>query len=160
MRPTNDPDAPSSAQEDLALTRVSVLNVLVGVGLMIAASGWLIRRRADDPAFRPVPGLHDALLLALLASAVGSYLIRRRWLRRETLAPDDQTPPDFHRSHVAAAVVAALGVPIGLAYGWFVDPRFEGVAPFWIIPMAMGWLAIPRRSEPDRPIRGQSSDTR
>ena len=53
----------------------------------------------------------------------------------------------FFRSHVAGAAIAALGVPLGLAYGWWVNPRLEGVIPFWVIPLTLGFLAIPRRLE-------------
>jgi peptidoglycan/LPS O-acetylase OafA/YrhL len=137
MRPTNDRDPVEPVDRSTARIRNAVLNVLIGIGAMIAASGWLIRIRSRGPAPRPIPGLHDALLLALLGTAIGSYLTRRRWSRR---------------SHVAAAAIAALGVPIGLAYGWLVDPRLEGVAPFWVIPIAMAILAIPRRGVERPPI--------
>ncbi len=142
MSPTSE-----FATNELARTRNAVVNVLVGIAAMIALSGWLIRLRAQGPVPRPSPGWHDALMLGLLATSVASYLIRRRWTRWATSLSTVARPPDFHRSHVAAAVVGALGVPIGLVYGWFVDPSFDGVAPFWVVPMAMGLLAIPRKWE-------------
>ena len=52
--------------------------MLVGVGFMIAVSGWLIRRRAGEVIAPPARGLHDGLLFALMAVAVASYLVRRR----------------------------------------------------------------------------------
>ncbi len=142
MPPTSEESA-----GELARTRSAVLNVMVGIAAMIGVSGWLIRLRAQEPAFRPIPGLHDALLLGLFGTSVASYLIRRRWTRWATSLSPVGRPPDFLRSHVAAAAVGALGVPLGLAHGWFVDPSFEGVAPFWVVPMAMGLLAIPRKWE-------------
>jgi hypothetical protein len=152
MLPTIDPDAltPGPTNGDcLSRTRNAVLNALVGVGLMIAVSGWLIRRRASEPIALPPRGLHDGLLLGLLGLAVVSYLMRRRWLARPAALPRDQLESLFYRSHVGSAAVAALGVPLGLAYGWFVDPQLEGVAPFWVVPMALGLLAFPRRGKLD-----------
>lgn len=150
MRHTNDGEArPSetSIEACLGRTRKAVLNVLVGVSLMIAASGWLIRHRAAGPPVRPARGLHDGLLFAMLAAAVASYLVRRRWVRREASGSAGGSESEFYWSHVGSAAVAALGVPLGLAYGWFVDPSLQGVAPFWVIPVALGLLAIPRRGE-------------
>lgn len=139
------------ATEELLLrTRKAVLDVLVGVGSLIAVSGWLIRRRAQDAIARPPRGLHDGLLLGLVGVAVASYLVRRAWLRRPASTAADRDARRFYRLHVAAAAVAGLGVPLGLAYGYFVDPRLQGVAPFWVVPIALGLLAIPRRGELDR----------
>ena len=131
----------------LVRTRSAVLNVLVGDGLMIAVSGWLLRRRAEDAIVRPDRGLHDALLLSLVAVAVASYVMRRRWTGRPSPAASDRRDARFFWSHVGAAGLAALGIPLGLAYGWWVDPRLEGVIPFWVVPMALGFLALPRRGE-------------
>jgi hypothetical protein len=152
MPHTNDPDAPPpdpAMDACLAQARNAVLNVLVGVGVMIAVSGWLIRRRAREGIAAPTRGLHDGLLFALIVAAVASYLVRRAWARRPASLRDDRRLARFYWSHVGAAAIAAFGVPLGLAYGWFVDPRLEGVAPFWIVPLALGLLSIPRRGELD-----------
>lgn len=152
MLPMNDPLVPTpgpTSGDGLSRTRNAVLNVLVGVGLMIAVSGWLIRRRANEPIAPPARGLHDGLLLGLIGLAVVSYLMRRRWLARPASLPRDQVESLFYRSHAGSAAVAAFGVPLGLAYGWFVDPQLRGVAPFWVVPMALGLLAFPRRGELD-----------
>ena len=152
MAHTNEPDdpPPSIAMEAcLARTRKAVLDVLVGVGMMIAVSGWLLRRRAGQDLPLPPRGLHDGLLFALLVVAVCGYLVRRAWAARPASLTPDRRAARFFRTHVGSAAIAALGVPIGLAYGWFVDPRLEGVAPFWVIPLALGFLAIPRRGELD-----------
>jgi hypothetical protein len=146
---TNDPDAGTGVagpEGCLRRTRTAVLNVLVGVGLMIAVSGWLLRRRAED-IVRPAPRMHKGLLLALVFVAVASYLIRRTGLGRLSDAPAGRREGRFYWSHVGSAAIAAIGVPLGLVYGWFVDPRLEGVIPFWVVPLALGFLAIPRRGE-------------
>jgi hypothetical protein len=135
----------------LRRTRKAVLDVLIGVGAMIAMSGWLIRGRAAVGVAHPVRGLHDGLLLGLMAAAVASYLFRRSWSRRPVGLPPVRREARFFWSHVGAAAVAAIGPALGLAYGWFVDPSLEGVAPFWVVPMAMGALAFPRRGELDFP---------
>jgi hypothetical protein len=135
----------------LARTRKAVLDVLIGVGVMIAVSGWLLRGRAEAMVPRPARGPHDVLLLALIVAAVASYLSRRSWLRRPAGLPPAPREACFFWSHVGAAAIAAIGPPLGLAYGWFVDASLEGVAPFWVVPMAMGALAFPHRGELDLP---------
>jgi hypothetical protein len=128
-------------------TRRAVLNVLVGVAVMIAVSGWLLRRRADDRVVVPDRGTHDGLLIALFVAGIVSHFWRRRGLRRSTQLPNDRGLRDFYWSHVGSAAIAALGVPLGLAYGWWVEPRLEAVIPFWVVPLALGFLSIPRRVE-------------
>lgn len=130
----------------LRRTRKAVLDVLVVDGVLIAVSGWLIRRRAGEPITPAPRALHDGLFLGLAGIAVASYIARRASIGTRGL-PADRVLARFHRSHVAAAAIAALGIPIGLAYGWLVDPSLQGVAPFWVVPMAFGALAFPRRGE-------------
>ena len=145
MPPTNDPEVPTpdaAIEALLARTRTAVLNVLIGVGALIGMSGWLIRRRAGEEIARPARGLHDGLLFALIAAAVVSYLLRRPRRRPAALAPD-RFAARFYRRHVGAAAIAAIGVPLGLAYAWFVDPRLEAVAPFWIVPSRWGSSPFP-----------------
>jgi hypothetical protein len=150
MPHTNDPLAgPDQAGRDVLLlrTRRAVLNVLVGVAIMIAVSGWLLGRRAEDRIVVPARGTHDGLLIGLFTAGIFSYFLRRRGMRSSTHLPMDRRLRDFYWSHVGAAAIAALGVPMGLAYGWWVDPRLEGVIPFWVVPLALGFLSIPRRTE-------------
>jgi hypothetical protein len=142
---------PDDAGREILLrgTRRAVLNVLMGVAFMIAVSGWLLRRRAEDGVVVPARGTHDGLLMALFAVGIVSYFWRRRGMRSSSHLPIERRLRDFYWSHVGAAAVAALGVPLGLAYGWWVDPRLEAVIPFWVIPLALGFLSIPRRAELD-----------
>jgi hypothetical protein len=150
MPHTNDPESvPRDPWRDAALrrTRGAVLNVLVAVGLMIALSGWLIRRRAEAGIVDPSRGLHDGLLAGLFGAGIASYLLRRRRLRYSSQMPMDRRIRWFYWTHVGAAAIAAIGVPLGLAYGWWVDPRLEAVIPFWVVPLALGFLAIPRHIE-------------
>jgi hypothetical protein len=142
-------DVPDEGAREVLLlrTRRAVLNVLMGAAVMIAVSGWLLRRRAEGPVVVPARGTHDGLLIALFAVGIVSYFWRRRGVRSSTHLSIDRRRRDFYWSHVGAAAIAALGVPLGLAYGWWVDPRLQAVIPFWVIPLALGFLSIPRRVE-------------
>jgi hypothetical protein len=138
-------DPPSVAC--LERTRSAVLNVLVVVGLGIAASGLLLRWRDRWALVRGPEWLRQALLGALLAVVVVSYATRRRLTGREVLRDPAARCARFHRGHLLAAVAAALAIPLGLAYGWFIRPRIDAVAPFWIAALALGLLALPRSVE-------------
>lgn len=150
MLPTNDPDpAPVGPDMEACLsrTRSSVLNVLVGMGGMIAASGGLLRRRAGQGVVVPAPGSHDGLLFGLIVVAVASYFVRRAWLRRTGTMPADGRAARFFWTHVGSAAIAAVGIPLGLLFGWYVDPHLDAVIPFWVVPLALGFMALPRRGE-------------
>ena len=152
MPHTNDPGSgPGDPGREAFLlrTRKSVLNVLVAVALLIALSGGLLRVRAEAGLVRPARALHDALLNSLFGVAVASYLVRRGSSRRSDHLPMGRRLRRFYWFHVGAALVAAIGVPLGLAYGWWVDPQLKAVIPFWVVPLALGLLAIPRRAELD-----------
>ena len=152
MRPTLEPDQPSTDpghERDgcLERTRSSVLNVLVAVGLSIAVSGWLLRARAESPRPRPTKAVSDALYVSLIALAVASYATRRLMGARAPRAPAGRRDHLFYWSHVGPALIAALAVPLGLAYGWLVSPRLDAVIPFWAVPFALGFLSLPRQAE-------------
>ncbi len=150
MPPTNDRDSRSDDPAGEALlrrTRIAALNVLIGVGAMIAVSGWLIRRRAEGALVRPPQGLQQTLLVSLMLVAAASYLVRRAGLSRSGHLAPARRESRFFWSHVGAAAIAAPGVLLGLGYGWYVAPALEGVIPFWVVPLALGLLAIPRRGE-------------
>ncbi len=125
----------------LERTRSAVVNVLMAAGIGIAVSGWLIRWR-DQWALSRVPvGVGRALIGALMALAVASYVVRR-WA-------SGADPSRFYRGHVSAAILAAMAVPLGLAYGWYVRPRLDAVGPFWVVALTLGFLAFPRPRERD-----------
>jgi hypothetical protein len=153
MAPTLDsdsqePNAASRARACLEQTRSAVLNVLVAVGLMIAVSGWLLRSRAEAMAAEPQPqasrAVHDALMAGLITLGVSGFVLLRLGGRRPAASRSDRPGLRFFWSHVLAASIAALAVPLGLVYGWLVEPTLGAVIPFWVVPLAIGFLAWPR----------------
>jgi hypothetical protein len=141
----------------LERTRSAVLNVLVAVGLMIAVSGWLLRGRAGAERPHASRAPRYQLMFGVIALTVASYTLRRVMGRRSALSQSQNPESRFFWSHVLSAVIASLGVPLGLAYGWLIDPRLDAVIPFWILPLTLGSLAWPRAQELDdleRPIPG------
>jgi hypothetical protein len=150
MPPTNEPGVTPLDPEweaCLSWTRGWVLNVLVGVGLLIAVSGWLLRSHRPQATIRAARTWHDVLLCGLFGVAVCSYLLRRPRLQRLDGEPASRRAARFSWRHVGSAAVAAIGVLLGLLYGWFVDPSLRGVIAFWVVPLAFGLLALPRRGE-------------
>jgi hypothetical protein len=152
MPPTAEPDLANfdsgqGLQPCLNRTRSHVLNVLVVVGLSIAVSGWLLRVRAQTWQPRPAKTLSDSLYVALIALAAASYIARRVLGARATRAEAGRRAHLFYWSHVAPALIAAVAIPLGFAYGWLVAPRLDAVIPFWAVPFAMGFLSLPRKAE-------------
>jgi hypothetical protein len=150
MQDTNDPgQLPAAPAWAVCLerTRSAVLNVLVGVGLTIAFGGWLLRGRAEGRLPPREQWLHELLLAALIVLAVASYLIRRSARRPVASEDPGHRQARFYRSHVVAALIAALEAPIGIIYGLWIDPRLGAVIPFWVAALALGFLAIPRAHE-------------
>jgi hypothetical protein len=143
-------ERPSSATACLARTRSAVLNVLVVVGAMIAASGWVLGHHDPDAAlpwgFRET---RQALLIALAVLVALSYLILRVVAGRDRLRDPSQRASRFFRGRVASASVAALAVPLGFAHGWLLDPSIKALAPFWVAALGLGFLALPRGHELD-----------
>lgn len=138
---------PPDAAATLERTRSAVLNVMVAAGAGIAVSGLLLRWRDGWAVDRAPEWIRRGLLGGLAALAVGSYLVRRRVARREALRDPAGRASRFFRAHVLSAALAALAVPLGLAYGWYVRPRLDAVAPFWVVALALGLLALPRAHE-------------
>jgi hypothetical protein len=131
----------------LAKTRSAVLNILVAVGAGIAVSGLVLRWR-DRHALHRAPDLaRQGMLGALLVLVVASYLIRRIAARRSALRAPEGRCRRFYWAHVLAALMGAVAIPLGLAYGWTVRPRLDAVAPFWVAALALGFLALPRAYE-------------
>jgi hypothetical protein len=134
----------------LGRTRSAVLNVLVIVGGGIAASGWALGRH--DPAAALPWGLattRRASMIALVALIALSYFILRIGSGREALRDPSRRASRFFRARVAASSVAALTIPLGFAHGWFIDPRLESLAPYWVAALGLGFLALPRGHELD-----------
>ncbi len=135
---------PVSAAVCLERTRSAVLNVLIVAGTGIAISGWVLRWR-DRWALSRVPeGVGRVMLAGLFVLAVASYVVRRSVSGRGMLRDPARRLSRFYRGHVASAGLAALAVPLGLAYGWLVRPRLDAVGPFWVAALAFGFLALPR----------------
>ncbi len=151
----HDTSNPKMLPEDAAWaaclhrTRSAVLNVLVGVGLTIAVGGWLLRGRAEAGQPSEPRRLHDPLMAALFVLTVASYLVRSLSRGRIRDAEPGRRRALFFRWHVLSASIAALATPLGIVYGWWIDPRLSAVVPFWVIPLTMGFLAIPRARELD-----------
>lgn len=142
-------------------TRSTVLNVLVVVGAAIAASGWVLGRRDGGALlWNPVSASRIAGV-GLVALLVASRVLVRVGAGRSALRDPTTRAGKFARMHVAAAVVGGLAVPLGFAYGWAIQPRIEAVAPFWVIALASGFLALPREHELadfDEPIPDADAD--
>jgi hypothetical protein len=134
----------------LERTRSAVLNVLVIVGGGIAASGWVLGRHDPDAALPwGLTATRRASTIALVALIALSYLILRIGSGRQALRDPSRRASRFFRSRVVAAGVAALAIPLGFAHGWFVDPRLESLAPYWVAALGLGFLALPRGPELD-----------
>jgi hypothetical protein len=157
--PLDSGQGPSACLER---TRSHVLNVLVVVGLSIAVSGWLLRERIPTWQPRLAKTLNDSLYAALIALAAASYLSKRLLTARAGRAGPERFDRLFYWGHVGPALIAAMAVPLGLAYGWLVRPGIDAIIPFWAVPFVLGFLSFPRRSElNDRvdssPPRGSAS---
>ena len=76
--------------------------MLVAVGLSIALSGWLLRKRAETWQPRPAKTLSDSLYAVLIALAVISYLSKRLIPVRADFVPSpaDAIAPSTGRTSV------------------------------------------------------------
>ncbi len=157
QRDSQRPDL--QARACLDRTRSAVLNVLVAVGFAIAISGWLLRSRPAEKQPRGSPAAYQRLMLALTTIAVASYVSRRFLAGRARHVSSGRRESWFFWSHVLPAGIAAAAAPLGLVCGWFVDPRLGAVSPFWVVSLALGFLALPRGHElealhPNQPPAG------
>ena len=152
MPHTNDSETPRDPVlvACLARTRLAVLNVLVGVGLAIALGGVLLRGRAEVHRPPPPDGLPDAWMSGLLALILASCVLRSVLTRRAPYVAPGRRASAFFWAHVLPAAVIAWAAPLGIAYGWWVNPRLDqGVWRFWGVALALGFLFLPRSSEID-----------
>lgn len=149
---------------DLALlerTRSAVMNVLVVVGLGIGLSGFLLGRRERGAWLLPPPESERVAYGSLLILGFASLFTRRVLGSRAGLREPTTRAARFYRGHVLGAAIAAVAIPLGFAYGWFVRPRLDGVWPFWVVALALTTLALPREVELDgfdRPLPPPPAD--
>jgi hypothetical protein len=141
-----------SGEEPAALaclqrTRAVVLNILVAASCGIGVSGLLLRWRDHTALVRASEGTRQALLGTLFVLIFASFLWKRIGAGRSALHDPASRAARFFRAHVIAASLGALAIPLGLVYGWIVRPRLDGVAPFWVAALALGFLALPRAHE-------------
>ena len=118
MHPTSEPDptpldSGRGPNACLERTRSHVLNVLVAVGLSIAVSGWLLRKRALAWQPRPARALSDGLYGGLIALTVASYVVKRVLSARTHRAEPGRRERLFYWSHIGPAILAAPGAAAG-----------------------------------------------
>ncbi len=134
----------------LERTRSAVLNVLVVVGGGIAASGWILGRHDPDAALPWGTLQTRQIALGLLVGLIAaSYASLRVIAGRRALADPEKRSSRFFRGRLTASIIGALAIPLGFAYGWYVDSRLQAIAPFWVAGLALGFLALPRGNELD-----------
>jgi len=138
-----------SASACLDRARSAVLNVLVLIGVGIAASGWILGRHDPEPPDWGPQTTQRATLAALAVVATFAYLLLRVGSGRDALRDPSTRAARFFKARLGASVVAALAVPLGFAHGWLVDPRLPALAPFWVAALGLGFLALPRGPELD-----------
>lgn len=141
--------------ECLKRTRSGVLNVLVGVGMVVAVTGMTLRARPAGALGPAASRLNDLALAGLILIFIVSTALRRALGRRLRLRDPHLRGPRFYWGHIVPAVVGALAAPLGLVHGWLIAPRLEAIIPFWITALVLGILAYPRGRELegfDRPM--------
>ncbi|APW60633.1 hypothetical protein [Paludisphaera borealis] len=131
----------------LERTRSWVLNILVVVGLMIMASGLILRYVDWKLIVGDVEGWRRALYGGLIGVIAFSHLTRRIMGARDRLRPPETRAERFFKSHVGAAAVGGLAAALGLVYGLTIEPRFESVVIFWVAALVLGILALPKSIE-------------
>jgi hypothetical protein len=144
LNESSDENLDPASLECLRKTRSCVLNVLVGVGVVVALSGMLLRGRVEGGVSR---GFTHIMYLGLILIFAASTIARRSLGRRSWLRDPSSRGARFFRAHVVAAVIGALAAPLGFAFGWMGSPRLETILPFWITALVLGILAYPRGHE-------------
>ncbi|MGC8643216.1 MAG: hypothetical protein ACP5XB_25425 [Isosphaeraceae bacterium] len=133
--------------ECLRRTRSSVLNVLVGVGVVVAVSGLVLRGRTGGALEGAQKVLSQAMLMGLFGIFVVSTIVRRVLGRRSRLRDPRLRGWRFLVGHVVPAAIGALAAPLGLVHGWLVSPGLEAILPFWVVAVLLGIVAYPRGRE-------------
>ena len=132
--------------ECLKKTRSGVLNVLVGVGVVVAISGMAA---AGPRGGRRARSFTNFMYLGLIMIFAASTIARRSMGRRSWLRDPSSRGARFFRAHLVAAVIGALAAPLGFVFGWLASPRLEAILPFWLTALVLGILAYPRSQELD-----------
>lgn len=147
-------DAESAAC--LHRTRSAVMSVLAADGLLIAASGVLLRSRGPGMTLWPAEEAYRWSHLILLALMFLGSAIRLLGTTRLVLDDPSRRSRRFLGSHLLSALVGSAALPLGFAYGWAVRPQLSAVGPFWAVALVLGLLALPRVDELigfDQPMR-------
>jgi hypothetical protein len=131
----------------LQRTRSGVLNVLVGVGAVVAVSGFLLRGRTEGALIGSAERFSHMMLLGLLGVFMASTILRRSLCRRARFRDPRMRGWRFFWGHILPASLGALAAPLGLIQGWLVSPRLESILPFWVVALVLGILAYPRGRE-------------
>ncbi len=144
VRSTDPSSTIDAAAALIDRTRSAVLNVMIAAAAGVALSGWILRTR-DRGATLWSPDLtRRACYVALLALVLGSTVARRVLASRSALRDPATRAPRYFRAHVTSAALGALAVPLGLLYGFAIEPRLQAVTPFWVAALAIGVLSLPR----------------
>ncbi|SIO61915.1 hypothetical protein SAMN05444166_6894 [Singulisphaera sp. GP187] len=136
-----------AAEDCLARTRSSVINVLMGIAAGIAVSGLLLRWRDRGAIWRATDELRQGLLAGLFLILFSSYAVRRVGASRARLHDPERRASRFYQAHLTSAVIGSLAILLGVCYGWWIRPRLDAVSPFWVAALALGFLALPRADE-------------
>jgi hypothetical protein len=117
---------------------------MVVEGSAIAISGWALRR-VDQAIWRDESErLWRIAVGVLFVILIGSRLVLRLGSARSALRDPARRAGRFFRAHLSSAMLGALAVPLGIAYGWAAQPTLQGIAPFWIVALGVGFLSLPR----------------
>jgi hypothetical protein len=128
-------------------TKSAVLNVMVAEGAAIAVSGWGLGR-LDHGAVLGNQVLAWRLMMALLfLILLFSRVLLRVGAGRAALRNPRRRSARFLLAHVGSAMIGALAVPLGVVYGWAIEPTLSGIAPFWVVALGVGFLSLPRAVE-------------
>lgn len=139
-------DAASAAC--LNRTRAVVLNIIIVAGLLLVLSGFAVREfDFGIPPIGQQEGARRAAYATLIGVVVASYATRRALGGRSALRDPATRGPRYCLAHVAGAMIGAMAVPLGFAYGILVRPDIQEIALFWVAGMALGFLSLPRGHE-------------
>ena len=150
MRDLSETDEDSldlASLQCLTRTRSGVLNVLMGVGVVVALSGLILRSRPAGALAGNPTWLSQAMLMVLFGVFVVSTVLRRVLGRRTRLRDPRSARPAVPRGPRRARLRGSDCRALGLAHGWLVSPRLEAVIPFWVVALLLGILAYPRARE-------------